>query len=101
MDDYVVRGVYIVFAIAGAGVMFARGLAYWLEWMPWSVRGVGLAAALLGVGGVFNVFGAGIGIKALLIVGAICAIYVWQDVGLEKRDNEERERKHEEMMKKL
>ena len=37
----------IVFAIAGTGVLFARGLAHWLEWMPWSVRGVGLAAAVV------------------------------------------------------
>jgi hypothetical protein len=99
MPNYAVRGIYTIFALGGAALLFARGIAYWLEWQPWTVRWLGIAALLLGTLGVFTEIGAAAGLKALAAVVIVCVVYIWQDVGLERREAEEKAREEDESLR--
>lgn len=76
-------------------------MAHWVEWQPWSVRYAGLGAAVVGSGLVWNTLGVGTALKVVLIAGAIIAIYIWQDVGLEKHENREKAEQQEKLLNKF
>jgi hypothetical protein len=99
MSDYGVRGIYILFALGGAAVLFARGLAYWLEWQPMTVRWIGLGCLTLGVIGVFTEISAAAGLKAIIAVVLTCGVYIWQDLGLERREAEEKAKERERLLR--
>ena len=97
-DTYAVRGVFILFALGAAAVLFARGFAYWLEWEPRTVRLVGAGALGLGICSVFGLFGAGTGLETLVAGGTVTALYVWQDVLIERKDELKRAAERERML---
>ena len=87
-DLDVVKWIYIIFVVSAAAVLFARGLAHWVEWPPWWMRFVGLAAAVVGLIMVWKNLGFGLTWKVFLIAGAVYALYIWIDLKGEKVDEE-------------
>jgi hypothetical protein len=92
MDTYAVRGIFMVFALGGAAIMFARSFAYWLEWTSWTVRIVGMAALGFGLVSVAFQFGAVVALKAVAGTALGVGLYVWQDVAFERAEEKRRNR---------
>jgi hypothetical protein len=87
-DSYVVRGIYVIFALGSAAVLFARGIAHWSNCGAWPVRSGGLVLLCLGVGGVWDQFGAGPGLKALAAVAVSTALIIWNDTVCEWKEEQ-------------
>ncbi len=95
-QSYGVRTIYFLF-LGGAGlVLFARAVAYWLDWQARTVRILGVSLLLAGTLCVFGTFGPTVGLKALLTAALGAGLYLWQNVRFERADmqkeQEERER---------
>ena len=96
MTDREVRGIYMVFALGCAAVLFARQFSYWLDWEARTLRIIGIALLGLGVGGVCSVFGPATAVKVVLGFALVMGIYIWQDIGLERAELEREARECEE-----
>jgi hypothetical protein len=97
-QNYAVRGIFILFAVGGAMVVFARSFAYWQEWEPRSLRISGLIVMLVGVLFVFDELGPLSALKALLGAGLTAGAYIWQDVLLERKDELRQEAERERLL---
>ena len=98
-DNDVVKWVHIVFAGGGLAVMFARGLAHWVEWPPWGMRAVGLAAVLVALGMTWNTLGPATMLKAALVAGVILVVYIWFDLKAEQADEQRELEQQEKLLK--
>lgn len=87
-DLDVIKWIYMIFAVSAVAMLFARGLAHWVEWPPWWMRGVSLVAAVVGLIMLWKNSGLGVTWKAFLIIGAVYAVYIWVDLKGEKADEE-------------
>jgi hypothetical protein len=87
-DLDVVKWIYMIFAVSAGAMLFARGLAHWVEWPPWWMRIVSLVAAVVGLAMLWKNLGFGVTWKAFLIIGVIYALYIWVDLKGEKVDAE-------------
>jgi len=92
METRQVRGIYMLFAIGGALIVFARRFAYWLDWEPRTVRIIGIAVLVAGILGVAGVFGPGTAAIAGLVSAASVAGYLWSDIQLERAELEQQAR---------
>lgn len=88
MENQQVRGVFVIFAIGAALILFARRFAYWTEWEPRTFRVIGIVVLVLAVASVGDLFGLAAALKALLATALATAAYLWSDIAAERAELE-------------
>ena len=79
MEDYFMRGIMTILAAGAFGVLLARQIAHWTDWLPSTVRFIAYTLLAFGVLGLAILGNMAVAVKVFVVAIIVCPLMAWVD----------------------